>query len=345
MLPTAEDERIGLYKKAIYYSTLFSGALLGIYFLYLLLPFENHAYYLGWIAVSVFVNGIYQPTLTYCNRHQMYKLINFSRLLQAIVTGLVSCAPIFIFTPKILLIEGFVMGQLAGLFVLSRLFLRLLDAPSKMNEEILLKFIQFPKFGTWSALLNTLSRNMVFYFLQFFFNASQVGAYTFTHRLVNAPLGLITGAVGQAYFREASIIETREQLHKITTKIIVTLSLCAILPIVLAMGWGPTIFATIFGEEWKAAGEIARILALWYGISLIVTPLTMLLDVKGYLKWELNYNILFFLIRFLGLVLGGILGDFYITLAIFSGIGIVLNIYMLVFIHKIIDKDENIAAA
>jgi hypothetical protein len=71
----------------------------------------------------------------------------------------------------------------------------------------------------------------------------------------------------------------------------------------------------------------------------------MLLDVKGYLKWELKYNILFFLIRLLGLILGGILGDFYITLAIFCGIGVVFNIYMLVFIQKIIQKDENIVTA
>jgi O-antigen/teichoic acid export membrane protein len=345
MLPNDEEERIGLYKKALYYSTMFSGALLGIYLLYILLPFENHAYYLGWVAVSVFVNGIYQPTITYCNRHQMYRIINFSRILQAIVTGLVSCAPIFLFTPKILLIEGFVMGQLAGLFVMSRLFLSLLEAPSKMNEALLLKFVHFPKFGTWSALLNTLSRNMVFYFLQLFFNPSQVGSYTFTHRLVNAPLGLITNAVGQAYFREASVSRTKEHLQQLTTKIILILSLTTIIPIILVMGWGPAIFATIFGDEWNSAGEIAKILALWYGLSLVVTPLTMLLDVKGYLKWELKYNILFFLIRLLGLILGGILGDFYITLAIFCGIGVVFNIYMLVFIQKIIQKDENIVTA
>jgi O-antigen/teichoic acid export membrane protein len=335
MLPSVEEESIALYKKAVYYSAVFAGVLMLIFFAYKLMPFREHADYLGWVPVSVFLNGIYQPTITWCNRHGKYALINSSRILQAIITGIIACAPIFIMTPHVLLIQGFVMGQLAALVVLMSMVISLLEAPTSVGNEVLMRYIQFPKFGTWSALLNTLSRNLVFYLLHFFFSPAQVGFYTFTNRLVQAPLGVVTGAIGQAYFRDASQSASAKDLQELTRKTMLSLSALAALPVVISLAWGPQLFGFLFGDAWEGAGEVARWLALWYGSSLVVTPLSMLVDVKGLLRWELRYNIAFFIIRLTALLIGGFSGHFLLTLGLFCAVGVVFNLYLLWFVNRL----------
>lgn len=336
MLPADDRESIYLYKKAVLYSTIFSGILMGLFICYKLLPLKSHADYLGWIPVSVFINGIYQPTITWCNRHQLYKLINLSRIIQAIVTGLISCAPVLILTPRTLLIQGFVMGQLAALMVLISLIIVLLEDKLEVDDKTILKYIQFPKFGTWSSLVNTVSRNLIVYIIQIFFSPAQVGYYTFTSRLVHAPLGIVTGAVSQAFFRDASMQKDNQLLADLTKKVALSLSALSALPLILSLGWGPELFAFLFGEEWYSAGEVARWLSLWYATSLIVTPLTMLLDVKGLLRWELLFNVVFLISRLGVLLIGGIIGNFKLMLLLFCGVGVLFHMYMLLKIRKLV---------
>jgi lipopolysaccharide exporter len=335
MLPSVEEESIAIYKKAVFYSSVFSGVLMLIFIAYKLLPFKEHADYLGWVPVSVFLNGIYQPTITWCNRHGKYALINSSRILQAIITGIIACSPILIMTPQILLIQGFVMGQLAALLVLIAIVISLLEAPTLVGNAVLLRYVQFPKYGTWSALMNTLSRNLVFYLLHFFFSPAQVGFYTFTNRLVQAPLGVVTGAIGQAYFRDASQASSAKVLQDLTQKTMFSLSAFSVLPVIIGLAWGPELFGFLFGEAWQGAGEVARWLALWYGSSLVVTPLSMLVDVKGLLKWELRYNAVFFTFRLTALLIGGLTGHFLLTLALFCAVGVVFNLYLLWFVNRL----------
>lgn len=338
MLPADDRESIYLYKKAVLYSTIFSGILMGLFICYKLLPLKAHADYLGWIPVSVFINGIYQPTITWCNRHQLYKRINLSRIIQAMVTGLISCAPVLILTPRTLLIQGFVMGQLAALMVVMSLIIPLLEENSEVDDKTILKYIQFPKFGTWSSLVNTVSRNVVVYVIEVFFSAAQVGYYTFTSRLVHAPLGIVTGAVSQAFFRDASMQKDNQLLADLTKKVAISLSALSALPLILSLGWGPELFSVLFGDEWYSAGEVARWLSLWYATSMIVTPLTMLLDIKGLLRWELYFNITFLIFRLGVLLVGGIIGDFKLMLLLFCGVGVLFHMYMLWKIRKLVTE-------
>lgn len=335
MLPTDENESIYLFKKAVLFSSIFAGGLMVLFFFYKMLPLRQHADYLGWIPVSVFINGIFQPTMTWCNRHQFYSKINLSRILQAIVTGLISCAPIFILTPRILLIQGFVMGQLVALMVVLPQVLHLLEQKVDADDKTLYRYIQFPKFGTWSSLVNTVSRNMVIYLLGIFYSPVQVGFYTFTNRLVQAPLGVISGAVGQAFFRDASISQNAAHLKQLTNKVLIALSSLSLIPLIVCLGWGPQLFALGFGDSWTGAGEVARWLALWYATSLVVTPLSMLLDIKGMLQWELRYNLVFLVCRLAALIVGGLSGDFTFTLLLFGLTGVVFNVYLLLVVRKL----------
>lgn len=48
------------------------------------------------------------------------------------------------------------------------------------------------------------------------------------------------------------------------------------LPFLIAMVWAPELFAIAFGERWRAAGEIAHVLAPWMASNFVTSPLSQL---------------------------------------------------------------------
>lgn len=341
MIPKNEEESIFIYKKALKSATIISIIVsIGIGIYYYSPWYQSQYSGLLWIPLSVFLQGWIQPTLSYCNRSQLYSKINISRISQALVMGLVSCLPFILYTKKIFLIEGYVAGQCVSLFLLITLIYKNLNYKIESKKLSIQPYIKFPKYGTFSSLLNTISRNSVIYILNFFFTPYWVGLYTFTNRLVQAPIGLVTSSIGQAYFRDASMAENSQELKRLTFSIERILAIIAVLPVSIALFWGPNIFEYLFGAEWRGAGEIARYLALWYGTSLIVTPLSMLIDVKGHLKWELGYNFIFAFFRIGVLILGGLWGDFKWTMILFCIVSVFFNLYLLLFIKQLV-KHEN----
>lgn len=341
MLPKEDEESLFIFRKAFLYSTYISIALGAFWLLYTISPFYKEEYHaLKWLPLSVFLQGFIQPAIAYSNKVQNYQWINISRIFQALITGIVSCAPLFFNTQKVYLIEGFVSGQLVSFIVFNLLYFNKLISITKSNTLSLKPYLAFPKYGTLSSFLNTLSRNSIVYILSLFFTPQAVGLYTFTNRLVQAPIGLVTSAVGQAYFRDASQASNSKELRNLTHTIQKILTQIAIIPVLAAMIWGPAIFELLFGADWRSAGEIARYLALWYGTTLVITPLSMLIDVKSKLKWELSYNIVFSACRIGVLILAGIFLSFTATIILFCAVSVFFNLYLLVYLKQLIEHES-----
>lgn len=341
MIPQDEEESIFIYNKSILYAigiSLIALLVLGVFFFTQLI--SNDYLKLLWIPLSLLLQGIIQPTMTFLNRTQQYSMMNIMRILQVILTGVVSCIPLLFETEKIFLIEGFIAGQLSAILLAVPTISKNLSSSSEKNQYSLQPYWNFPKYGTISSLCNNLSRNSIVYVLSVVFTPQIVGLYTFTNRLVQAPLGMITSSVGQIFFREASQSTSSEQVKYLTSKVEKSLSLMAILPVMITLGFGPTIFVFLFGEEWRVAGEIAKYLSIWYGTSLVVTPLSMLIDVKGRLKWEMYYNIIFAICRIGLLIIGGLWGNFTGTMLLFCAVSVFFNIYLWIFVKQIIVDDN-----
>lgn len=341
MIPKDDNETIFIYQKAILYAIGISFlALLVMTILFFTSIIPQLHIKLFWIPLSLLLQGLIQPTMTFLNRKQKYTMMNIFRILQVIVTGVVSCLPFLFETENIYLIEGFVAGQFVIIIMAVPIISKNLFSSSVKNQYSLQPYWNFPKYGAISSLCNNLSRNSIVYVLSTFFTPHIVGLYTFTNRLVQAPLGMITSSVGQIFFREASHTTSTEELKQLTQKVEKSLSLLALLPVIMALGLGPSIFAFLFGEEWRSAGEIARYLALWYGTTLVVTPLSMLVDVKGRLKWEMYYNIIFAICRISLLIIGGLWGNFIWTMILFCAVSVFFNIYLWIFVKQIIVDDN-----
>ncbi|MFN8237079.1 MAG: oligosaccharide flippase family protein [Chitinophagales bacterium] len=287
------------------------------YKIYLLLPFAVLAY------------GIHQPILVYLNKKSDYSSINLFRLLQVIVTIVFTLVIAFLKIPHAL-----VYGFLLGIATASVFLLRYYRPVFNLSElkEVWKEYDQFPKYGTWSSLLNNISRNSIPILLTHFFTKNMVGFYAYATRLLNAPTGMYKSAMGQVYFKIASDLNN-EELKKATMRILFYTFLLGIIPTLILLFYGQQLFLFLFSSEWTTAGKISQYLILWYFLNVITSPVSSLIDIKNKLQFELKFNAVMFIVRILSIVIGGYLNDFYFSMALYSITGVILNLYLIYYIR------------
>lgn len=296
--------------------------------------FYDKVYFL--LPLIVLLYGIHQPILVYLNKIENYKAINSFRIIQVVSTS-ISTLVLAYYNVKTALLIGFFIGLLcATMYVVQFVSIQ-------FNVEILKQklkqYDQFPKFGTWSSLLNNFSRNSIPILLAQFFSQQLVGFYSYSTRLLNAPTGMYTTAISQVYFKLAS--ETAHpHLKKETHKVILFSFFIGIIPTLIILFFGKDIFYLLFSGEWLASGKIAQYLILWYFLGIIVGPISFLLDIKNKLKFEFGFNIVFFLLRVAAICIGAFYNDFYLSILLFCSVGVAMNIYLLYYINSILLKND-----
>ena len=332
MLGKTTEEAKKIVSACFTFAILFSLALLIIQALFLL--FLPKIYLL--VSIVVFLYGIHQPILVYLNKIEQYKTINTFRIIQVLITCIATIL-LAIQNVNHALILGFTAGLVVATLY-SLLFFKLSFSISNLRE-IWKQYDQFPKYGTWSSLLNNISRNSIPVLLTQFFSTQLVGFYSYSTRLLNAPTGMYTSALSQVYFKTASE-QNDTELRKSTQKIILLTFAIAIIPTLVLLFFGKDIFYLLFSGEWLEAGKITQYLILWYFLGVIISPISSLLDIKNKLKFEFGYNLTLFITRIGAILIGGLLNDFYIAILLFVAIGIIMNLYLLYYINFVILKHD-----
>ena len=82
------------------------------------------------------------------------------------------------------------------------------------------------------------------------------GFYDQSYRILRLPLMLAGLALGQVFFqRSAEKYNNKEDIMPIMMKSIKMLALISILPFTLIFLFGDDMFAYVFSEKWRGAGE------------------------------------------------------------------------------------------
>jgi O-antigen/teichoic acid export membrane protein len=72
------------------------------------------------------------------------------------------------------------------------------------------------------------------------------------------------------------------------------LTLLGLGPSLVLFAFSPTLFALVFGESWRAAGELAQILAPLYFLNFIASPLSYVFFISGRQKIDLLWQVALF---------------------------------------------------
>lgn len=228
-------------------------------------------------------------------RNNAYKQIALSRILQVMVSAVVTIS-----FGKLNLKNGLIFGFFSGYFVqnLYFLFSPYIQTHLERIEWSTWKNIKthapFTLYGTVSSLINVIGKYIPIVFIKNFFGLSMAGDFSLTQRTLQAPVGIITGAMGKAFYQQSATIEHKKSQSDHQKLIIETtkfLFLTGIIPTILLTLAGGTLFYMFFGKTWGDAGNMAAILAPMFFASYVVGPISMFLDVKKELKWEFYFNL------------------------------------------------------
>ena len=225
---------------------------------------------------------------------------------------------------------GALAGQLIACIILAVRTLPLPNIQPRTWMPSALRYKNFPLFTMPASLVDLVGTNLPAVLFLAFFSATEAGYFAQTMRMMNLPLGIISNAVAQTFYPTLS--EKRDDpvaLHKFfgqTASILFIISLAGFGYILVA---GDTLFAFALGERWLTSGLYAEMLAPFFLIAFVTSPLSALALVSNHQREGLWYSSLVTILRILALFLGKIAHSPELGIALFSIMGVL--VYLLYF--------------
>ena len=240
------------------------------------------------------------------------------------------------------LIVAQILGQGIGLFILGLQALKydfaiLRQSLSVKNiKKQIIRYQKFPKIDMWSMLMHNISWQLPVLMLTSFFSASVAGLYAIGHTVIQTPLNLIGGSIGQVYFQRASKARIDGTIGRFTEDIVELMMFLSLVPLMILMVMGGDLFALVFGSEWFEGGVYVQILSVWAVLWFISYPIGNATSVLEIQEYRFRYTVANLITRFLALFIGGYFQNVYLAMMLFALFGIMTYGYLFyaIFTHS-----------
>jgi O-antigen/teichoic acid export membrane protein len=256
---------------------------------------ERIAIWLYAIPVTVFLSGICQSFNYWFNRKRKYSKLSKNRVIQTMSSSSVNLSVGYVSKGGTFgLIVGNVIGQIASaIFFIHSFFNK--NSENKFNFKkpkviaLAKRYRNFPKYDVMASFFNISSNQITHIFYNSFFSSVIAGYFYLTQKIIQVPVTLIAGAIQDVFKMEIVTVhlkngDTRNLFLKTAKK----LFLLALLPTIVIYFFAVDLFALVFGEEWRVAGEYAKIFTPVFFLRFISFPLSYML----YVKEKQLYNII-----------------------------------------------------
>ena len=123
------------------------------------------------------------------------------------------------------------------------------------------------------------------------FGAEAAGLYALTQRVLYAPVSLVASSVLEVFKRQCALdfrqLGNCRHTYRQTAKLLAILDS---LPCLILLLGAPHLFSAVFGDEWQAAGDLARLMAPLYFLNFVASPLSYVFFIAGHQKQELRWQ-------------------------------------------------------
>lgn len=168
-------------------------------------------------------------------------------------------------------------------------------------RRIFKKYDRFPKYSSLESFANNAAIQIPVLIIAAAALGPEAGYLALAMRVMQAPMGLIGGAIGQVYLSRAPEEYRSGQLGSFTANILGGLMKAGVGPLVFAGIVAPAVFAFVFGPSWGRAGVLVAWMTPWFIFQFLASPISMALHVTNHQKEA-------FLLQLFGLMLrvGGV---------------------------------------
>jgi len=235
--------------------------------------------YIFFLSPAIFLITINNIIIQWILRSGTYFLVSASRVTQAItqnggyillgywgwgITGLIIAWIIGNLIPVLLLIIP----------ALKRFSSE--DVSTTSMQTVAKEYKDFPMINSLHSFIDILATQFLIYMIiTQNYGGVTLGLFAIMSRYMRAPFNLIGTAVGQLYYREASIAKNENlSVNKIFNKSLLLVASITIPAMIIIYFYGPEIFALYLGDTWKDAGTYASIMAPALLFNILVSPLS-----------------------------------------------------------------------
>ncbi|SDS95161.1 Membrane protein involved in the export of O-antigen and teichoic acid [Halopseudomonas xinjiangensis] len=199
------------------------------------------------------------------------------------------------------------------------------EAPTRLRD-LAHRYRDFPQFRAPQMLINTVSQNLPTIVLAAYFGPAAAGFFALCKQALTMPTHLIGKSVADVYYPKlARSIDKGEPITGTVMKAVAGLAAVGLIPFALVFAIGPWMFATVFGDEWRSAGEFARWLALGEYVVFMSRPCTVAIPALGLQRLSLIFEICSTTLRVAALFFGAaVLNEQIGTVMAFSAASIVI---------------------
>ena len=303
-LPEREEDAINILSLAIFFACLVSLVVVVVLFLLSEYFFINNGLgtllpFLWMLPVGVLLSASYSAIQFYAVREKAFSDISKTRMAQSVVTistqvGFGGAG----ITPFGLLFGQMLNGGSGAFYLWNRVINKhhLVMISLQKMKKMFVEYRRFPQFTAFEMLTNSAGIQIPIIMIASLAAGPEAGFLILAMRVMQAPMGLIGGAIGQVYLSNAPNEYRQNNLAPFTENVIAGLLKTGIGPIIFAGIVAPPAFAIIFGIEWERAGTLVAWMTPWFVFQFLASPISMAMHVK-------NLQKLMLLITFSGFIL------------------------------------------
>lgn len=179
------------------------------------------------------------------------------------------------------------------------------------------EYSDYPKYMVWGQLLNQLSNYLPILMLPIFLTGTAaVGFYTYALMILELPIRLLGAGLTPVYLQEAADLwnTDNERLRSKTRRLFNYLFLVSLPAVLVLTLIGEPLFAWLFSEEWRMAGQAAALLAFSYLFRYVSVPISGVFTVTRHERAQLVFQGLLFLARLAGIGIPGYFGGDFLAM-------------------------------
>lgn len=264
----------------------------------LLLPIinaEDLGWQILWLPLGLFGIGLSQSYYYYFNREAHYRSMAMIRIFRSVGYSIFALAGGLLAIPGTLILAD-ALGYLTSVLLTSRNSLKKDITFSDFSEikTVAYTYRNFPKFLLVSGILEKGSGQApVFMLSNLFASMSGAGFFSFAQRIVVTPADLVARAIGDVFRQQASkTFSDRGECLEIFKRTFLKLFLVGLPSFTIAFFFVEGVFAFVFGEEWRIAGEYAKLMMPLFFFQFVVSPLSSMFVIAQKQSYDLIMQIL-----------------------------------------------------
>ena len=231
------------------------------------------------VPLSILLAGLAQSFNYWSNRKEYFKNMSNAQISQSISIG--------IFQPLFKLIginSGLILGNMVGrfvsVFILIHKFIKndkiaMQYIKKEVMIEQMIKYKDFPLVNSFHSFSDILRSSGSVMLISSFFGSTILGFYALSLKVLQIPIGIIGSALGQVLYKKFSSLHNDNQpLYPYVKVVVIKLLLIALPTFGILFFIAPDLFAFVFGEKWRIAGEYSQILIPYLFMNFLISPIS-----------------------------------------------------------------------